>query len=204
MNFREERYPMKFKPHYITLFLGYTLFALVLVSCTFTQSDSQTNTRPACVTLDSYGYVIEQVMSVQPDWELLGQSAENSRYQWMTEDEGGKHTLSTTLTSDGCVCATVASSHFSMGSGKEEMVGLLQGAAVAPISNLDYTATWLEPKVSFSCGAAYLTKGSYDAETVMKDGTTWSLTCSRNSSSSGYDSLYTLTIIAPGCAEILE
>lgn len=104
--------PDEVQAHYITLLGVYSIFALILASCTLAQSDSQTNTRPACVTLDSYSYAIEQVMNIQSDWKLLKQSADNSQYQCTTEDKGGKHTLSATLTSDECVCATVASSHF--------------------------------------------------------------------------------------------
>ena len=132
---------MKFRTRYIA-FLGiYGLFASGLTGCALKPSNPEANARPACVSLDSYSYVIEQVMNVQPDWKLLEQTTNSSQYQWTIEDQSGKHTLSTTLTSDGCVCATVASSHFRMGSGKEEMVGLLQGAAVAPVSELHYTVS---------------------------------------------------------------
>ncbi len=91
-----------------------------------------------------------------------------------------------------------------MGSGNKEIVGLLQGAAIAPVSNLDYTAKWLEPRIFFSCGIAYLFQRSYESETYMNDGTTWTLTCSRDSSCDDYDSLYTLTIVTPSCVDTLE
>jgi hypothetical protein len=143
-------------------------------------------------------------MNVQPTWEPLQHITDASQYQWRIADESGEHSLTTSLTSDGCICATASSSRFNMGSGKEEIVGLIQGAAVAPISNLDYTAKWLEPKVSFSCGFAQVSQRAYEAETSMEDGTTWKLTCSRLSSSDEYDSLYTLTIITPSCTDVFE
>lgn len=182
----------------------YTLIVLVITGCTINQKDPEIDTRPACVTLEDYSYVIEQVMNVQPNWELLAKPGESYQYRWTVEDEGGYHTLSTTLRGDACVCATASSSQFDMGSGKEEIVGLLQGAAVIPISDLNYISSWLEPKILFSCGIAYVLQQPYEAVTTMEDETTWTLTCSRNSGCDGYDSLYTLTIIAPSCVDMLE
>ena len=195
---------MKFISRYLVLLGACSVVALGLAGCTRKQPDQAANTRPSCVTLPMYSSVIEQVMNVQPTWELLAQTYESYHYQWALQDDSGKHTLSTTLTSDECVCATNASSHFNMGRGKEEMAGLFQGAAVAPVSNLDYTAAWLEPRILFSCGAAYLFQRPYEAETIMEDGTTWTLTCSRITGSEAYDSLYTLAIVAPGCVDLLE
>ena len=185
--------------------LGVTgLFALVLAGCTSRRPVSEINNRPACVHLYSYSSVIEQVMNVRPKWEMISRTADAYQFQWAIEDEGGTHTLSATLTSDGCVCATVASSHFRMGGGHEKMVGSLDGAAIAPVSELDYASTWLEPKITFSCSIAYLFWRPYEVETSMRDGTTWRLTCSRHSGADGYNSLYTLTIIAPACVDIIE
>ena len=195
---------MKFKARHSILFIVISMLVLSFAAYMLNKSDQAASTRPSCVTLPMYSSVIEQVMNIQPGWKLLAQTNESYHYQWAIQDDSGKHTLSTTLTSDECVCATVASSHFSMGSGKEDIVGLLQGAAVVPVSNLDYTAAWLEPKIFFSCGIAYVFQRSYEAETTMEDGTTWVLACSRIIGSDAYDSLYTLTIVAPSCVDILE
>jgi hypothetical protein len=181
-----------------------SLLALVLAGCTSRRPVSEINHRPDCVSLFSYSSVIEQVMNVRPEWEMISRTAKAYQFQWVIEDEGGTHTLSATLTSDGCVCATAASSHFSMGSGHEKMVGSLEGAAIAPVSELNYASTWLEPKITFSCSIAYLFWRSYEVETAMRDGTTWKLSCSRHSGADGYNSLYTLTIIAPACADIIK
>ncbi len=175
-----------------------------MTGCAFNQPDQAASTRPECVTLESYSFVIEQVMNLQPDWVPLEQTAEGLHYQWTIEDEGGMHTLSATLTSAGCVCGTVASSQFNMGSGKEEIVGLLQGAAVAPVSDLDYTASWLEPRLFISCGIAYVFRQPYLAESTMQDGTTWTLACSRNMGPEVYNSAYSLTVVRPSCMNMHE
>jgi hypothetical protein len=189
--------------HFITLLIFSILITFGFTSCSFQQSDPEIESRPACVTLDNYSYVIEQVMKVQPDWNLLEESTDHFQYLWKIEDQSGIHSLSTTLTSDGCVCAAVATSQFNMGTGKEEIVGLLQGAAVVPVSDLDYTASWLEPKLFISCGFAYLSRQSYFTEKVMKDETTWRLSCSRESNNDTFDSLYSLTVFSPSCEEII-
>ncbi len=195
---------MKFTARHLAILIVCCLLMLGVTNCTSRPSDPELNARPACVTIDSYSNVIEQVMDVRPDWDLLGQKKDGIKYRWAIEDESGKHTLSAFLTSDGCVCATLASSQFRMGGGGEETVGLFQGAAVAPVSDLDYTATWLEPKISFSCGVSYVLRMPYEAEKLMDDGTNWTLTCSRSSGGEAFDALYTLKIVAPACVDIIE
>ena len=194
---------MKFKAVPIALIGIIGVFTAGLTGCASKPSVPKPNARPACVSLDSYSNVIEQVMNVQPDWKNLERTPKSSQYEWTIDDQYGSHSLSTTLTADGCVCATVASSHFRMGSGKEQMVGLLQGAAVAPVSDLGYTAGWLEPKIVW-CGIGYVLRLPYEAETTMPDGTTWRLTCSRNASTDYFNSLYTLTISALDCRNLLK
>ncbi len=195
---------IKFKASHIILFVVISMVVLSITVYWLNKPNQAASTRPPCVTLPMYSSVIEQVMNIQPSWELLTQTNESYQYQWAIQDDSGKHTLSATLTSDECICATNASSHFNMGSGKEDMAGLFQGAAVAPVSDLDYTAMWLEPRIFFSCGVAYLFHRPYNAETTMQDGTTWELACARLTDSKTYDSLYTLKVVAPSCFNILE
>jgi hypothetical protein len=187
----------------LAILIVYCSLVLSISSCTFMQSDAEGNARPACVTIDSYSDVIEQVMKVQPDWEALEHRKGGFQYRWTIEDEGGKHALSAFLTAEGCVCATVAASQFRMGGGKEELVGMLEGAAAAPASDLNYT-TWLESKITFSCGISNILRKSYEVEKLMEDGTTWKLTCSRKTGGETFNMLYTLKIATPGCMEVIE
>ena len=193
---------MRFSHGQIALPVVCTVFALALAGCAPTGPNASTLNRPECVTLDSYGYVIEQVMNMRPKWEPVGEST--NTFQWKINDESGEHTLTATLTPEQCVCATVASSRFNMAGGRTEMVGLLQGAAVAPVSDLNYTATWLEPKLALSCGLAYLLHKPYEAEASMQDRTTWRLTCSRETNCDSCASTYTLTVVTPRCSNLLE
>jgi len=179
------------------------VFGLGVVSCTFKQPDRAASTRPACVTLDNYNSVINQVMKIQPSWDALTQTKDGFQTKWAIQNPAGRHTLTATLTSDGCICATNATSHFRAGYDQEKLVGLLQGAAVAPVSNLDYTARWLEPRILLPCTFAFLFQRAYEAETSMGDGTTWKLTCSRSRSPEADGSLTSLTISTPNCAGLL-
>ncbi len=146
----------------------YTVSVLSFTGCASPPSVSEMNIRPACVTLENCSYVIEQVMNVQPAWELLQQSTDGYQYQWHIDNENGEHTLTARLTPDGCVCAAASSSQFLMGIGEEKIAGLLQGAVVAPVSNLDYAAKWLEPKVSFSCGVAHISKATQETHRLWR------------------------------------
>jgi hypothetical protein len=193
---------MKFTAGQIVLPGVCAVLALTLAGCAPSGPNPATLSRPECVTLDSCSYVIEQVMNMRPNWEPLGQSA--SAYQWKIDDESGEHTLTATLTPEQCVCATAASSRFNMAGGKTEMVGLLQGAAVAPVSDLNYTAKWLEPKLTLSCGLAYILRRPYEAKSSMEDGTTWRLTCTRESTCDSCGSTCTLTVVTPRCSSLLE
>jgi hypothetical protein len=195
---------MKFTTGQIALLGVCAVLALALAGCAPSEPNPATLSRPECVTLDSYSSVIEQVMNMRPNWEPLGQSTNVHQYQWTIADESGEHTLTATLTPEQCVCATVASSRFNMAGGKIKIVGLLQGAAVAPVSDLNYTATWLEPKLTLSCGLAYVLRRPYEAETSMEDGTTWRLTCTRESTCDSCGSTYTLTVVTPRCSSLLE
>jgi|WetSurMetagenome_2_1015567.scaffolds.fasta_scaffold174173_2 hypothetical protein len=178
------------------------IFALSFAGCAPRQPGQATSTRPDCVTLPMYSSVIEQVMAIQPTWDRMAQIKDGSQYQWTIQNERAKHTLSATLTSAGCVCAATATSHFHAGQGEDEMAGLLQGAAVAPVSDLNYTARWLEPKISLSCTFAFIFHRSYQAETLMADGTTWKLTCSRSPGEPSEEERTILTVIAPGCIDL--
>lgn len=175
------------------------LFALALLLLTAAgcvPGPSTASTRPACVTLESYSGVIEQVMNLQPDW----QPVDSNHVQWVVADEKGEHTLTARLTPQGCVCAAGSTSYVSTGGA--EMAGLMQGAAVAPVSELGYTASWLEPKLMFYCGAANLFGKAYQADAAMKDGTSWNLLCSSLPDSDTFRSLYTLTVTTPDCPNL--
>ena len=88
------------------------LLSFVLVACSPKQIESQTNARPACVTLSSYSGAIQQVMQVEPGWEPISQEAEGFQYQWKIQDEEADHALNVLLSPDGCVCGTNAKSFF--------------------------------------------------------------------------------------------
>ena len=177
---------------------------LVITGCGPSQSDQAVSTHPACVTLPMYSSVIDQVMNMQPTWDPLPQIKDGYQYQWTLQEDRAKHTLSATLTSEGCVCAATAASHYSLGDNQEKLVGLLQGAAVAPVSNLDYTAGWLEPRILFPCTLAFALRRPYEAKSLMEDGTTWQLTCSRSRNGEVDESMTQLTIVAPSCAAIVN
>lgn len=151
-----------------------------------------------------YSSVIEQVIGMVPDWKPLGQGADAYQYQWTLERENGRHTLTATLTPAQCVCAAVASSQFSFYGGELEMVGGFAGAAVAPVSDLNYTASWLEPKLGFWCTVAHTLQTKYESMTTMKDGTTWKLTCTHDPTCVPFPSTYTLKVVTPRCSSALE
>ncbi len=178
--------------------------AFALSGCLPLGPNASTLNRPDCVTLDMYSSVIEQVMGMVPDWQPLGAASSASQHQWKVEDEYGKHTLTATLLPGGCVCAAVALSQFDLSSGKAEMVGWFEGAAVAPISDLNYTAGWLEPKISFQCTLAHVFQSKYESMSTMKDGTTWKLTCVHDPTCVPFPSTYTLKVVTPRCASVLE
>lgn len=179
------------------------VFALGFAGCTFKPSGQATSTRPACVTLLMYNSVINQVMKIQPSWDALTRMKDGFQTAWTIQNPTGKHTLTAALTSEKCICATNATSHYRAGHGQENLVGLLQGAAVAPVSDLDYTAAWLEPRILLPCTFAFAVRRSYEAETTMGDGTTWKLTCSRGFSTEADESLTSLTVSTPNCAGLL-
>ena len=158
---------------------------LALAGCGYllpSHSSSTSSNRPACVTLDSYSGVIRQVMSITPNWVGGNRNGDVFTTRWIIQDEFGTHQLAVNLSSDGCVCGTSATSQFKGGLTQGRLAGGMEGAAVAPVSELDYTTRWLEPKVGIVCPLAWLLHRSYHAESSMDDGTTWSLSCSRESS----------------------
>jgi hypothetical protein len=179
------------------------LLSFVFVACSPKQIESQTNARPACVTLSGYSGAIQQVMQVEPSWEPTSQEAEEFQYQWKIQDEEADHTLNVLLSPDGCVCGTNAKSFFNGDYTQGKLAGLLQGAAVAPVSELDYTAEWLEPRLLKQCQIALLLHNSYQDETSMANGTTWELICSRQNSIDR-KLMTSLTILTPMCADAFD
>jgi hypothetical protein len=75
----------------------------------------------------------------------------------------------------------------------------MQGAAVAPVSDLEYTADWLEPRLLKRCTSAFLRQTSYEDESSMDDGTTWRLLCSGDPSVANGDLVTSLTIVTTIC-----
>lgn len=130
---------------------------------------------------------------------LLNQTKGYSQYQWVLQATTGSHSLNTVLTPGGCICATTAKSQFHFGKGEEELVGLLEGAAVVPISDLNFTTKWLEPKISVPCTIANLLHKTYSAESEMKDGTTWKFTCSKLPGDTSAYSAYEFSVTTPDC-----
>jgi hypothetical protein len=179
------------------------LFSFVLVACSPRQIEDHTNTRPACVTIPSYSGAIQQVMQVEPSWEPISQEAEGFQYQWNIQDEEADHTLNILLSPDGCICGTNAKSFFNGGFTQGKLAGLLQGAAVAPVSELDFTSEWLEPRLLKQCQTAFLLKNSYKDEASMGDGTTWKLICS-GQHSVDRKLMTSLTILAPMCTDAFD
>jgi hypothetical protein len=173
---------------------------LTLSACGRAGASDTSAGRPSCVTLASYGGVIQQVMRVYPDWSTVDPEDGGQLSQWTTQDERGKHTLSVMLTPDGCVCATNATSRFHGGFAQGEMAGLFQGAAVAPVSELDYTGTWLDPKTLMRCPLAFLFRRPYEAQAAMPDGSTWRLTCSRDPTEPDSELVTSLTVNTPACS----
>jgi hypothetical protein len=175
------------------------LFLLVLTGCADSVIGQISNDPPVCVTLDAYSSVIDQQMHASPVWNVVSQSEGFSLVQWSLQNTTGSHSLSATLTSDGCICGTRAQSQFRFGKGDEILVGLLEGAAVVPISDLNFTEKWLNPKIKFQCTLANIFHRSYSAESAMKDGTTWKLTCSRLPGDASTASTYTFSVTTPDC-----
>jgi len=185
----------------VVVLVAFQAFVLGLTGCAAKQPVKTDNTRPACVTLPIYGSVIEQVMGVSPEWSPPEQIKQGFRTRWEIQDDQGTHVLSAILTPDGCVCATAATSHFVGGFSQGKLTGYLQGAAVAPVSDLNYTAKWLEPKITIQCELAFLFRREYRAITVMPDAVTWDLTCTRSGSEAFADLETTLAITSPTCLE---
>ena len=166
------------------------------------KNESQTSNRPACVSLASYSGVIEQVMDMQPDWESVSRTGEESEYQWIAQDKQSDNTLTAILSSGDCVCATRAESHQVGSFGKSKLGGLILGAAVAPVSDLNYTAGWLEPKILKSCLPSMILQKPYEEEKTFDDGTTWKLTCTKMSGIG--ETMVTLAVLTPACKNVFH
>ena len=172
---------------------------LLLVACAHSPPSSVVSGRPACVDLGSYNGVIMQVTGMQPDWESAVPTAQGYKSEWAIRDYGGIHTLSAAMTAQGCVCATNAISRFRGAYAQGETAGLLQGAAVAPVSELEYTSGWLEPRVFLRCPLTFLLRSMFESEAEMPDGTTWKLTCSGSGALGEVELATTLTVLTPEC-----
>ncbi|MHB8086708.1 MAG: hypothetical protein ACYDH2_00515 [Anaerolineaceae bacterium] len=184
----------------IIFFLGsLVLFMWALTGCTNTISTQISTVPPVCVNLEIYSSVIEQQMQYLPGWAYLGENDGFSQFRWIIQNTIGTHSITTVLSPDGCICATKAESQFHFGNGEENLVGLLEGAAVVPISDLNFTAKWLEPKIAIQCTIANIFHRTYNAESTMKDGTTWKLTCSRPVGDTNAESTYNFSVTTPDC-----
>ena len=155
--------------------------------------------RPSCVTLPAYGSVIEQIMGVYPDWTPLQITKDGYEASWLIEAEGATHRLTATLTRRECICATVATSRFPSGSPQAEFAGYLQGAAVAPLSDLEDTASWLEPKVLFRCPLAFFLRDQFVSSETMEDGTFWRLECERRRDPAFADLEFSFAVATEEC-----
>jgi hypothetical protein len=182
---------------------AYFVFALGFAGCTSKPSDQATSTRPACVTLPMYSSVIDQVMKVQPSWDPLRKTDGGFQTEWVIQNPGGRHMLTAMLTSERCICAANATSQYRASYDQGKLAGLVQGAAVAPVSDLDYTKSWLEPRILLPCTLAFVFHRSYEAETTMPDGTTWKLICTRSISPEAEESFISFTVSTPNCAGLL-
>jgi hypothetical protein len=169
---------------------------LARAACAPSPPSSVASGRPACVDLSSHSGVIKQVMGIQPEWEPVVQDRQGYKSEWVIQDDKGKHALSAAITPEGCVCATNATSQFHGAIAQGELAGLLQGATVAPVSQLEYTSRWLEPRVLLSCPLAFLLRRPFASETDMPDGSSWRLACSRVPSSGNAELLISLRVIS--------
>jgi len=159
--------------------IGGIIVIIGIVYATLSRPDPALSERPSCVTLPVYSSVIEQVMGIYPYWSSLQATHDGFESTWVTEAEGATHRLTATLTKNECICATLATSRYPSGSPQAEFAGQLLGAAVAPLSDLEYTTSWLQPKILFSCPRAYLLREQYVFSETMPDGTVWKLECGR-------------------------
>ena len=185
------------------LMIALLLLGLLSASCGLSKkSESPTSNRPACVSLPSYSGVIYQVMNMSPDWVPVDRAGEELEYQWITKDQQSDNTLTSILSPEGCVCATKAQSHQMANFNQSKLGGQILGAAVAPVSDLNYTADWLEPKILKSCVPSLILRKPYEDQKTFDDGTTWKFTCTKMSGIG--EAMYTLTIITPACKNVFE
>ena len=191
-------------PRPVLAFVSVFLPALVLVACVHAQTSSPSDDRPACVTLPVYGSVIQQVMEEYPDWAPQQDERWGYSTKWVIQRGRGAHELFVALTPQECVCATRASSRFIGSLPSGELAGFLQGAAVAPVSDLDYLDKWIEPKLWLHCSRAFLFRDLYQATEVMADGTTWELVCRRAGMSPSDELDISLTVRSQQCADVVK
>jgi hypothetical protein len=177
---------------------------IALFGCAPRTPSSVASGRPACVGLESYSAVIEQVMNIQPQWESVATGTQCYEARWVIHNDAGIHSLSAALTAEGCVCATRAASRFRGGFTQGETAGLLQGAAAAPVSQLEYTSRWLEPRTLIHCPLAFLSRSTYESEIEMHDGTIWKLSCSGSGQLGEVELATTFTVLTPECADALQ
>jgi hypothetical protein len=179
--------------------IGVIIVVIGIAYATRSRPDPTLSERPLCVTLPVYSSVIEQVMDIYPTWSNLRATHDGFESTWVIEAEGATHHLTATLTKNECICATLATSRYPSGSPQAEFAGQLQGAAVAPISDLGYTTSWLEPKLLFSCTGAFLRREQYVASESMPDETVWKLECGRPADPAFADLELSLAVITQQC-----
>lgn len=179
--------------------IGGIIVVIGIVYATLSRPDPALSERPSCVTLPVYSSVIEQIMGIYPDWSPLQPTNDGFESTWVTEAEGSTHRLTATLTKNECICATLATSRYPSGSPQAEFAGQLQGAAIAPLSDLEYGTSWLQPKILLSCTSAFLRREQYVSSETMPDGTAWKLECGRQADPAYADLELSLAVLTQQC-----
>ena len=185
------------------LSICFAAFILALVACSNSTQVPTPNGRPSCVTLPVYSSVIEQVVGVYPEWSPPRATQFGYEASWVIEAKDGTHQLTATLTRNECICATSAQSRFPSGSPQAKFAGYLQGAAVAPVSDLELLSGWLEPKILFRCPLAFLVRNEYIHSETMADGTFWKLECQRPGDPLYADLEYTFSVATQKCQALV-
>lgn len=184
----------------ITLRVALTT-VLLLTACAGGRAVPAEPGQASCATLLLFSDAIVGVMHMQPEWGPVTRAGSTYLTRWTVQDAGGSHELSVKMTSDGCICATTATSRFQGSRSQGELAGLMQGAAVAAVSDPSYTGGWLQPKIALRCPLAFLLRNSYAAEESMPDGTLWRLGCSVDPATESLEMMTSLSISKPACAE---
>lgn len=174
---------------------------LLLSACAGGRGAPTESAQGSCATLVLFSNAIVGVMHMQPEWAPMTRAGSTYQTRWTVQDASGSHELSVELTSGGCICASTATSRFQGSRSQGELAGLMQGAAVAAVSDMSYIGSWLQPKLLLRCPLAFLLRNSYSAEESMPDGTLWRLGCSVDPAAESLAMTTSLSISKPECTE---